>query len=258
MKTREIIIAVVSALALIAACWYISGQKKEISQKETEIQSLKTGLSAAADSAAVFKDMTARQNEELSSIMMELSAIAGRTSNLKIDLESGSAELSTAQQIENSIAAIKKRIKDLEHANTSAAKNNTEFQAVIDNFKKIVLEQEEEINRLKDEIDEKNRTIKSQQVTIDSQLETIAKQNEELELMVANQAKALFEAGMNLEELGDASPKVSWSNNKKKVEAMQQTIYREALVYYGKALEAGYAPAEAKIEEVKAKLKDAQ
>ena len=71
---------------------------------------------------------------------------------------------------------------------------------------------------------------------------------------VAHQAMMLFQAGVDLEELGDQSPDVKWKKNKEKVGMMQQTIYKKALEYYREAEAQGYTPAEARIASLKAKI----
>lgn len=254
MKTKGIIFTVLGIIAIAVAAVFFVKQKETIENNEAAIASLQEDLSATKDSENELKNLSSQQNEELSNILSELAAISGRTSSLKVDLESGSAEISTAQQIEESIKAIKNKIAALERVNSSAASKNKEFQKVIDNFKKVVEEQEAEISSLKEEIREKDKTIKTQQSTIDSQLQTIQKQKEDLEALVAKQAKSLYDAGAALEEIGDASPKVSWSNNKKKVGAMTQSIYKQALIYYQKALESGYAAARDRIDEIQTKI----
>lgn len=254
MKNSSFVVVIIAAVVIAAAAIFCVKQNKTIKESNSTIEALETQLSTSRDSENELKAMTLQQNEELSDIMSELASIAGRTTALKEDLENGNAAMSQANNISESIAAIRKKISSLEQANSSNIRRSKEFQKVIDNFKEVVAKQEAEITSLKAEIETKNQTIKTQQNTIDSQVQTISKQKEELEALVAKQAKSLFDAGADLEEIGDASPKVTWSNNKKKLAVMQQSLYQQALKYYQMSLEAGYAPAEEAIATVSAKI----
>lgn len=254
MKKTNWIIAVAAVILIAAAAIFCARQNRTIKDNEEVISNLESQLTSSQDSESELKNLTMQQNEELSDIMSELAAIAGRTTDLKEDLENGTAALSQANSIKQSISDIRAKIASLERANSSNIRQSKEFQRVIDNFKVVVEKQEAEINSLKAEIEAKDKTIKTQQSTIDTQVQTISKQKEELEALVKKQARSLFDAGADLEEIGDASPKVSWSNNRKKVAAMQQTIYQEALKYYQMAFEAGYTPAAEAIDSVKVKI----
>jgi len=257
MNKEKFIIAV-ALVALAVAAFYIVKQEKTIKESQANIENLNTDLNQTKESESQLKDLSERQNAELSDIMQELAVIAGRTSNLKIDVESGAAELSTAQHIERSIDAIRNRIAKLEQSNAKASRSNKEFQKVIDNFKVVVAEQEKEIANLKEEIAQKNVKIKSQQNTIEAQLKTISEQNAILQNLLVEQAQALYDAGKDLEAIGDASPQVRFKKNKQKVEDHATQIYNRSMVYYQKALNAGCEAASERLDSVKIKLGIAQ
>lgn len=219
------------------------------------MEALKSELSASQDNESSLKDQIFDRNQEMSIILDELASIAGRTSSLKMDVESGSASISQAQQIESSIDAIKERIASLEKSNSKISRRDKEFQTVIENFKKVVAEQEAQISALKKEIAEKNIRIADQQSTIENQYRTIGEQRESLQDLLLSQAKSLYQAGADIESIADDAPSVSWKKNRQKVEEMTQTLYRKALDYYQKALDAGYEPAEEAIIAVQEKIR---
>ena len=96
--------------------------------------------------------------------------------------------------------------------------------------------------------------ISAQHGTIAQQNETISAQQANLEKAVAEQARLLFQAGQDFEELGDESPTVSRRKDKAKVRSLTAEMYEKAILYYSKAQETGYPAAAARIEAVKQKL----
>lgn len=254
MKRNSIIIICAAVVLAALLVFLFVRQNKTIKSGRAEAESLRTELSESRESEALLKDQIFDSNQEMSAILNELAGISGRTSSLKMELETGSASISQAQQIEKSIDAIKERIDALEKANSKASRSNKEFQTVIENFKKVVTEQEKQIGSLKAEIAEKNATIADQKNTIDNQLKTIGDQKKSLQDMVKEQAKALYNAGADLEAIADDAPSVSWRKNKQKVAEMSQALYRKAMEYYQKAFDAGYEPAGEAVVAVKEKI----
>ena len=257
MKKSSLMIVIAAALfaLFITTLVYLVRQNKELAESKAAIEGIQSELVSSRNSEAELKDRIYDRNQEMSIILSELAAISGRTSSLKVDVESGSASISQAQQIEENIAAIKKRISDLEKAGSSASKKDREFQTVIENFKKVVAQQEQQINSLKEEIRQKDILIADQQTTIDRQQQTIGIQKKNLDEMVAAQAKALFDAGVTLEQIADDAPQVSWKKNRQKLDEMSQSIYRKAREYYTMALEAGYEPASEALASVDEKIR---
>ena len=240
-------IAAIAAAALMAAACDFTDSDRQIEDLKKELKELKESNSALRQS---YID----QNEDISRILEEIVTVTGRTASLRSDVESGSAEIAQAEQISESIRQIRRRIDELESAYSQVSAKNKEFKRMIDGFKKVISEQEDQIQLLKDEIKAKDLTIAEQEVTIQKHEVTIRRQNEELQATVAKQARMLYEAGMQLEEIADNAPEVSWKKNKEKVDVMTQDIYRKARLYYQQAYEAGYEPALAAISAIQAKI----
>jgi len=249
MHTCKIVLAFAAALAISVAC---TGSQDVASKNEVEI--LKQELAdLKADKNAV-QQQYIDQNAELSSILQELAFVSSKTTNLRIDVENGSAKMTQAEQISEKIETLKKRLSTLEAQKSSVSKKNKEFQKVIDGLNQVIKEQEIQISSLKREIDSQKVTIAAQKDTISSQYNTILTQNESLKANLQKMAFNLYEAGETLEGIADNTPEVSWKKNKEKVGAMKNDIYSKAFSYYQKAYEAGYEPAKDKIESLGAKM----
>lgn len=219
-----------------------------------EVEDLKRELADLRKSDSELRSKYIAQNEELSSILNELASITGKTSDLRLEVEMGAARLTQAEQISKSISTIKSRISALEKSANAIGGKNKEFQTMIEGLNKVLEEQEMQIDILKAEIETKNQTITSQQDTIAMQDMTIKKQMLELERTVAHQAKLLYEAGKELETMGDQVPEVSWKKNKEKVEEMRQNLYRKALEYYKQSYAEGHYEAKDRISALIAKI----
>ena len=249
----HMLVALAAAALMAAAC--------DFTDSDRQIEDLKKELKELKESNSALRQSYIDQNEDISRILEEIVTVTGRTASLRSDVESGSAEIAQAEQISESIRQIRRRIDELESAYSQVSAKNKEFKRMIDGFKKVISEQEDQIQLLKDEIKAKDLTIAEQEVTIQkhevtisAQDETIRRQNEELQATVAKQARMLYEAGMQLEEIADNAPEVSWKKNKEKVDVMTQDIYRKARLYYQQAYEAGYEPALAAISAIQAKI----
>ncbi len=199
------------------------------------------------------RDSYIDQASELEKIFQELSSISGKTSALRLDVESGTARITQAEQIETNISAIKEKIAALE----KKAADKTYINMVAE-LRNVIEQKEVEIEELKVEIKSKDSTIKEQQGTIEQQLSTITRQEHALEQKVAEQAKALFKAGSDFEALADDSPEVTRNKNKAKIDEWALSMYKKAFEYYSQAELAGYAPASLKLEQVEAKIKAIQ
>ena len=77
---------------------------------------------------------------------------------------------------------------------------------------------------------------------------------ENLSKAVREQARMLFQAGVDFEELGDESPTVSRRKDKAKVKSLTLEMYEKAVLYYSKAQETGYPEAAERIAAVKEKM----
>ena len=250
MRTLPIILV---AAALVTACEFKSGDtvpKEDYDAVVKAYDELKVSAEATRDS--YIESATAVDN-----ILQELSQISGSTAVLRTDVEQGTARLNQVEMIENSIEDIKGKLNQLERLTA----DNAQYKKLVSSLKTVIAEKEKEIEDLKAEIQERDRTISEQSEQISAQRGTIVMQNEtisaqqaNLEKAVQEQARMLYQAGADFEELGDESPTVSRRKDKAKVKSLTLEMYEKALLYYGKALETGYADAAARIAAVKEKM----
>jgi chromosome segregation ATPase len=159
--------------------------------------------------------------------------------------------------IEDNIDDIKQKLSKLEQL----TRDNAQFKKVISSLKTVISEKEKEIEDLRAEIQDRDRTIteqnekiSAQHGTIQLQNETITAQQENLRKAVQEQARLLFLAGQDFEELGDESPTVSRRKDKAKVKSLTLEMYEKAILYYSKAQETGYPEAVSRIAAVKEKM----
>lgn len=236
------------AAAVLTSC------VNSVPQNSPEVEDLKEELALLRESNKDLQDKYAQQNDEMSRILEDVAAITGKTTILRMDVENGSARLSEADMIEDSIVKIKQRIAALEKSLAAAGAKNKEFQNMIDGLNKVISQQEDVIFDLREMIDSKDYTIKVQRDSIALQGLTIERQMAELEKLVSDQAKSLCEAGEALEQVADDAPEVSWKKNKEKVDNMRQELYKMALSSYRQSFSAGYEPAKEHIANVLAKI----
>jgi len=237
--------------AAIVAAGCVDANKNATSQIEED---LRQELAASKAQHKDLQDQYIQQNQEITNILTELAAVTGKTADLRLDVESGSAKMTQADQISSNIESIKAKISALEKSNSVLSGKNKDFKKMIDGFNQVIEEQEHQISSLRKEIEGKDATIRSQKDTIDTQSKTIVEQNKKLQETVEAQAKMLCDAGETLEAIADNTPQVSWKKNKEKVAAMSQDIYRKAREYYQRSYESGYAPAKEHLAIVNSKI----
>ena len=241
------------AAALVTACDFQHGTtvpKEEYDAVVNAYNDLKVSAEATRDS--YIEQATAVDN-----ILQELSQISGSTAVLRTDVEQGTARLNQVEMIENSISDIKGKLSQLERL----TQDNAQYKKLVSSLKTVIAEKEKEIEDLKAEIQEKDRTISEQNEMISAQHGTIAQQNETINVQQENlskavreQARMLYQAGVDFEELGDESPSVSRRKDKAKVKSLTLEMYEKALLYYSKAQETGYPDAAARITAVQEKI----
>ena len=259
MKMKSIL-SLSAGLCLAAAVSFSCiGNGETVSKKQYD--ALNQAYTDLKDNHKKVQDDYARNNDELNAILTELADVSGKTASLKTDVESGNARITQADQISERITGLKDRIAQLEKEVSLDKSSNKKLKETIKSMTELVEKQEKEVTALKEEMALKDMTISAQKDTIADRNQTIAtqksvieRQNDELQRTVARQAMSLFQAAVDLEELGDQSPEVKWKKNKEKVGQMQQTIYKKALEYYRLAEEQGYTPATARIASLKAKI----
>jgi len=252
MRTFPIIPLILAAV-LVAACDLPSGNtvpKEDYDAVVKAYDELKVSAEATRDS--YIESATAVDN-----ILQELSQISGSTAVLRTDVEQGTARLNQVEMIENSIQDIKGKLGQLERLTA----DNAQYKKLVSSLKTVIAEKEKEIEDLKAEIQDRDRTISEQSEMISAQHGTIAQQNEtisaqqaNLEKAVREQARMLYQAGVDFETLGDESPAVSRRKDKAKVKSLTLEMYEKAILYYGKAQETGYADASDRIAAVQEKM----
>ena len=252
MRTLPIT-AVFLAAVLAAGCEFHTGEtvpKEDYDAVVNAYNDLKVSAEATRDSYI-------EQSTAVDNILQELSRISGSTAVLRTDVEQGTARLNQVEMIENSIEDIKGKLSQLERL----TQDNAQYRKVVSSLKTVIAEKEKEIEDLKAEIqardrtiDEQNEKISAQHSTIVMQTETISAQQANLEKSVREQARMLFQAGVDFEELGDESPTVSRRKDKAKVKSLTIEMYEKAILYYSKAQETGYPDAADRIAAVKDKM----
>ena len=250
MRTLPIILV---AAVLVAACEFKPGDtvpKEDYDAVVKAYDELKVSAEATRDS--YIESATAVDN-----ILQELSQISGSTAVLRTDVEQGTAQLNQVEMIENSISEIKGKLSQL----VRLTQDNAQYKKLVSSLKTVIAEKEKEIEDLKAEIQDRDRTITEQNEMISAQHGTIAQQNETISAQQANlqkavqeQARMLFQAGQDFEELGDESPSVSRRKDKAKVKSLTLEMYEKAVLYYSKALETGYPGAAERIAAVRDKV----
>lgn len=255
MHTYKIICLLFTCLVFIGC----GGSDDYSSQKQVEYLNQEL-----AEKNAIIQDLQSNyisQNADIGKILEELATVSGNTAKFRIDVENGTAQMTRADQISANIDAIKQRIAALESAYSSLEGKSQEMKQTISGLKKVINEQEKQINYLKNEIASKDiqimqqsETISDQRQEISEQLQTITEQKVRLERMVYEQAKALYDAGVEFESFGDNPPEVTKNKNKEKIIEMQEDIYTIALEYFQKAYDAGYTQASYKISSVSSKI----
>ena len=252
MRTLPIIPLILAA-TLVAGCEFKSGEtvsKEDYDAVVKAYDELKVSAEATRDS--YIESATAVDN-----ILQELSQISGSTAVLRTDVEQGTARLNQVEMIENSISDIKGKLSQLERL----TQDNAQYKKLVSSLKTVIAEKEKEIEDLKAEIQDRDRTINEQNEMISAQHGTIAQQNETISAQQANlqkavqeQARMLFQAGADFEELGDESPTVSRRKDKAKVKSLTIEMYEKAVLYYSKAQETGYPGAAERIAAVREKM----
>ena len=252
MRTQPIILLALAAL-LATGCRFTMGDNVPKEEYDAVVQAyndLKTSAEATRDSYI-------EQAEAVDNILQELTQISGSTAVLRTDLEQGTARLNQVEMIENSIGDIKQKLARLDKLTAE----NAQYRKVVSSLKTVIAEKEKEIEGLRAELQAKDRTITEQNEKISAQHGTITLQNEQISAQQANlaeavreQARMLYQAGQDFEQLGDESPTVSRRKDKAKVKNLTLEMYEKALLYYAKARDTGYPEAVSRIEAVREKM----
>lgn len=253
MRAYPITILLAATLLATGCEFFQSGETVPKEEYESVVQAYENLRNSSEQTRTEYIEQTAAVDR----ILQELSQISGSTATLRTDVEQGTARLTQVEMIEDNIDDIKAKLSQLEQL----TKDNAQFKKVISSLKNVIAEKEKEIESLRAEIQDRDRTITEQNEkisvqhgTIQLQNETISAQQENLRKAVQEQAKMLFQAGQDFEELGDESPTVSRRKDKAKVKSLTLEMYEKAILYYSKAQETGYPEAAFRITAVKEKM----
>jgi chromosome segregation ATPase len=253
MRTYPIIPILAAALLLTGCEFLKSGETVSKEDYDSVVEAYEDLRNSAEQTRSEYLEQTVAVDR----ILQELSQVSGSTAALRTDVEQGTARLTQVEMIEDNIDDIKAKLSQLEQL----TQENAQFKRVVSSLKAVISEKEKEIESLRAEIQDRDRTISEQNErisaqhgTIQLQNETINAQQENLRKSVQEQARMLFQAGKDFEELGDDSPTVSRRKDKAKVKSLTLEMYEKAILYYSKAQETGYDEAATRIAAVKEKM----
>jgi len=260
MKTCDLIAVLAAAMLLFTSCDVKSPfvKRSALEQSQSENAELKNSLQNLQNNFA-------KQNEDLASILSDLSSLSQRTSQLHLNVENPTAEADTIELINDDIDAIKRRIDKLEAEANRARKLNKSLAVATRTIKELretVSAQEIRIAELsaavkaKDEtIKKQNTTISSQNETISSQTETIAFQEAELRKTLARQVEMIYQAGMALEDIADNGDfKITGRKDKNALKEYRKAIYGKAATYYETAISQGCRDAQEALDNLMTKI----
>lgn len=188
---------------------------------------------------------------ELNRIMVELNTISGRTINLQKNVENGTGRdnRTTAEQISESIAEIKKRLNAV-----PTQKADKQTLALVKNLQQTIALNEQEISRLNAVIEDKNQQIS----TLDNEL---SETNEQLRQALGEMKRAEMDSwismGDELLSTADLLPNVKGHGNMKEIKKAKLTILIRAKGAYNQAYQLGSVEAVSKIKIAEEKYQEA-
>lgn len=187
------------------------------------------------------------QAETITEALRSLSEISVKTTTLKLDVETGRAKASQADQIMTKISDIKDELSRLERSLASKGREARKLQETINSLKSVIEQKEKEVEELRAIISDKNDTIIRQSATIKDQQETISVKEIEIEEALRRQTELIFEAAQRFEEISGMEIMVRGKNDKAKVEAFKEDIRQSAIEYYKVAASRGHEGAKARL-----------
>jgi len=260
MKTINCLAVLATAAVLLVSCGENSPfvKRSDLEKSQNENAELK-------DFVQNLQSNFAKQNEDLASILNDLSSISRRTAQLHVKAENPVAEADTIVMINENIDAIKLRIDKLEQEANRARKLDKSLAVATRTIKELratVAAQEEKIDEMAAAIKSKDATIKIQSSTISvqnekisSQTETIAAQDAQLKKTMADQVEMIYQAGVALEDIADNGDfKVVGRKDKNAIKEYRKTIYAKAVSYYEAAIAQGHQQAQQSLDNLKNKL----
>lgn len=246
---------------IVIAVLFISliGCRSEETVSKADYDMILNEYMSLKETTSESRELNINQAKTLSKTVEELAMISGRTADLRRNMEDGTARLTQADKISNSLAAIKSKISELEKQSAG----NAEFIKTIKNLKSIITGQEVEISDLKGLIKEKEAIIKDKDNTINAKNSEIHDKNQalssketELSLSILNQIDIIYRAGTDFEDIASQIPDVSRKANKRAVDEYQKKILNKALLYYDAAASSGHTEAKARAKQLRISMKN--
>jgi len=181
-------------------------------------------------------------------VVTELNQIAGNTHSLRVNVEHGVGELSQAEEINQKLQTLKKRLSAVEGKRSDSSKN---LLATMDKLKSIIEQKEIEINNLKQEIANQQQTIANQKNTIASQQVTIDAQSQEL---MNKQQEMWYKLGTELHSVVEELPKVKGRKDKRNIKNTRYYILNKAKECFEHAAQLGHSLAGSKARQVEGEM----
>lgn len=253
MKSIKSLVILTLAVALLSSC---DGKAPFV--KRSVLEQSEQANAELKSSIKNLQDSYAKQNEDLCSILNDLSVISKRTTQIQLGAENPAEQINQVELIHSDIDAIKLRIDQLEKEAARARKLDKKLAVATKTIKELratIQIQEDRIAELNASIAKKDATIKTQQDAITTKDGKIASQQEEIQLNVAKQKEMIYNAGVKLEEIADNGDfKITGRKNKNTLTDYRKSIYETAATYYEMAVAQGNAAAQAKLDSIKAKM----
>ena len=183
--------------------------------------------------AAVIED-NLEKSKIINNVVTELNQIAGNTHSLRVNVEHGVGELSQAEEINQKLQTLKKRLSAVEGKRSDSSKN---LLATMDKLKSIIEQKEIEINNLKQE-------IASQQVTIDAQSQELMNKQQEM----------WYKLGTELHSVVEELPKVKGRKDKRNIKNTRYYILNKAKECFEHAAQLGHSLAGSKARQVEGEM----
>lgn len=157
-------------------------------------------------------------------------------------------ELSQAEEINQKLQTLKKRLSAVEGKRSDSSKN---LLATMDKLKSIIEQKEIEINNLKQEIANQQQTIANQKNTIASQQVTIDAQSQEL---MNKQQEMWYKLGTELHSVVEELPKVKGRKDKRNIKNTRYYILNKAKECFEHAAQLGHSLAGSKARQVEGEM----
>ena len=182
--------------------------------------------------AAVIED-NLEKSKIINNVVTELNQIAGNTHSLRVNVEHGVGELSQAEEINQKLQTLKKRLSAVEGKRSDSSKN---LLATMDKLKSIIEQKEIEINNLKQEIANQQQTIANQKNTI------------------ASQQVMWYKLGTELHSVVEELPKVKGRKDKRNIKNTRYYILNKAKECFEHAAQLGHSLAGSKARQVEGEM----